>query len=945
MEEDYNRAKTELLNTALLDCVHGVVVYDKAWNVQFANRVFAQAHGYSIKSILQLSRTDIVAPDSHRSFSEFVRDLAVSEHCLREVNHCRIDGSIIRLYESNSVFYENENNPGGILCITCEEVTEKDKITDLMRSEERYRTLIENATIGFYRTSVEGKILFANPSLVEMLGYSSLEELSGRNLEQNGFEPGYPREKFKQLIGNRGEIRGLEFAWKRKDGETLYIRESAVEVKDEEGNTLYYDGTVEDISIRKQAEAKLGESEQKYRLLADNSTDLIFSIGLDTTLRYVSPAVKSLFGYTLEELTAIDYADLMAPDSLKKMYEIHAKWPEIQENHPGERFIQSMELEIIRKDGEHIWIEALVNPVWTDNDEIESLTGTARDITSRKIAEQARQRSEEILNAVSYAAERFLAKEYHDSDFVEALQFLGEATRVCRAYIFREYPGNSSESILRLEYSWVSSALPPGKKGFSLAGSSFEEAGIEKWREQLIAGKSMHGVISDFPESETIAFRKDQIKSLIVVPVSTGEKLWGFMGFDDCQTARQWSDPEIDALKTAANTFGAAIYRRQYEEEKRLLRERMHSSQKLESLGILAGGIAHDFNNLLQTIIGNANLIMDDAAGHPAVMEGIEHINTAVRQAAKLTQQMLAYSGRLNYDIEKANLNRQIINLKPLIKGIVTDDVVVDYCLKEDIPSIKADIAQLRQMILNLVMNSTEAIKGKGSVTIASGEQDLIQKKLNLYLASDHVREGRFVFLEISDDGEGMSQEVKNRIFDPFFTTKFTGRGLGMASVLGIVRAMGGAIQIASTVDEGTMVRIYFPAQVYAQDTDKKPEHDSLEMIGRGSILLLSSSIEGSNVCKRMLEKLGYNVFQIDSLRKSTSVLARKGNNTSTVLIDSIPNETDLDGTISYLNRLKPGLRICISEELKKTNSEAPDYDEFNFIAKPYRFSDFKVLF
>ncbi len=247
--------------------------------------------------------------------------------------------------------------------------------------------------------------------------------------------------------------------------------------------------------------------------------------------------------------------------------------------------------------------------------------------------------------------------------------------------------------------------------------------------------------------------------------------------------------------------------------EAKTRQQKMEHTQRLESMGVLAGGIAHDFNNILSAIMGNAELMEMDLEKNSPLKAPIGSIIKSSKRAAELAKQMLAYSGRGSFVIKPVNLTELLGEMTNLLEVSIGKQIEVVYHLDESLPTIKADVAQMQQVIMNLVINASEAIgKHPGEIRLASGvmeaDEEYIRRSQNL-----DARPGRFVWFEVSDSGCGMNEEIQKRIFDPFFTTKFTGRGLGMSALLGIVRGHGGTIHYSSVPDQGSTFRILFPLE------------------------------------------------------------------------------------------------------------------------------------
>ncbi|HMA92796.1 MAG TPA: ATP-binding protein, partial [Polyangiaceae bacterium] len=250
------------------------------------------------------------------------------------------------------------------------------------------------------------------------------------------------------------------------------------------------------------------------------------------------------------------------------------------------------------------------------------------------------------------------------------------------------------------------------------------------------------------------------------------------------------------------------------EEERRKLAVQVILSQKLESLGVLAGGIAHDFNNLLTSILGNAELALCELpVGHPACSY-LDDVEIVGRRAADLCRQMLAYSGKGRFVVQSVAINDLVREMDHLLSVSVGKKTSLTYQLARDLPCVMADVTQVRQIVMNLVTNASEAIAHEGgAIVVSTGVIDCDEGCFKDVVRDNTTHApGRYVYLEVRDDGCGMDRETVEKIFDPFFSTKFTGRGLGLPAVLGIVRGHQGALRVRSTVGHGTTIQILLPA-------------------------------------------------------------------------------------------------------------------------------------
>jgi PAS domain S-box-containing protein len=248
------------------------------------------------------------------------------------------------------------------------------------------------------------------------------------------------------------------------------------------------------------------------------------------------------------------------------------------------------------------------------------------------------------------------------------------------------------------------------------------------------------------------------------------------------------------------------------EEERRKLEEQIHTAQRLDSLGVLAGGIAHDFNNLLVAILGNADLALTDISPGSSAADRVGDIIASAKRAAKLAQQMLAYSGRGNFDVRTLDLNSIVEETVNLVRGAVSRKAALSQQHGQDIPPVRADALQLRQVLINLIINASESLgEDAGVVAVRTGIMECDRVYLSSTYLDDNLPEGVYSYIQVADTGCGMEEQVRGKMFDPFYTTKFTGRGLGLSAVLGIVRGHKGAIKVESNPGKGTTVTVLFP--------------------------------------------------------------------------------------------------------------------------------------
>jgi PAS domain S-box-containing protein len=375
------------------------------------------------------------------------------------------------------------------------------------------------------------------------------------------------------------------------------------------------------------------------------------------------------------------------------------------------------------------------------------------------------------------------------------------------------------------------------------------------------------------------------------------------------------------------------------EEDKKHLQEQLHQAQKLESLGVLAGGIAHDFNNILMAIIGNADLAMRDVSLSSPVQLKIDNIKTAAFRASDLCRQLLAYSGKGRFIVIPINLSSVVADMKNMLEISVSKMAKLRFTLKTEISVIEADVSQIQQIILNMVINASEAIGDKpGNITIVTGEMYCNRQYLDTINAYGEMSEGRYVFLDVTDDGCGMDKETIVKIFDPFFTTKFTGRGLGLAATLGIVRGHKGALKIYSEPGSGSTFRVFFPAvDGKAIDTTRQELEDD-DWQASGTVLIADDEEIVRKVCRNMLERFGFAVIDAANGRQAVEIFKANAEKISLVLLDLTMPEMGGEEVLREIRLIDPEVPVILSSGYNEQEviSRFIGKNLSGFVQKPY---------
>ena len=356
------------------------------------------------------------------------------------------------------------------------------------------------------------------------------------------------------------------------------------------------------------------------------------------------------------------------------------------------------------------------------------------------------------------------------------------------------------------------------------------------------------------------------------------------------------------------------------QEERIELERRLLHSQKLESMGIMAGGIAHDFNNLLMVVLGNLDLALEDLPPDSETRLSIENAIKAAERSAELSTQMLTYTGKTLYHSVDLDLNQLLEKNLDLLKLGVSQHVALNLEVGDTLPHIKGDADQLHRLVMNILVNASEAIGDQdGYVTIRTGVMDCDEACLDRSLLEAKSEQGRFVFLEVTDTGCGMDIEMQRKLFDPFFTTKFLGRGLGMAETLGIVKGHHGSIRVDSEIGKGTTVLVLFPPseQIEAPLVEVNGEAETKSPTGpvhlRKTILVVDDEELVRNMVLNRLRVLGYDTVAASDGREGVSVFKARSNEIDLVMLDfAMPRMNGIEA-FGELIRIKPDVKVIIS--------------------------------
>jgi two-component system, cell cycle sensor histidine kinase and response regulator CckA len=410
-------------------------------------------------------------------------------------------------------------------------------------------------------------------------------------------------------------------------------------------------------------------------------------------------------------------------------------------------------------------------------------------------------------------------------------------------------------------------------------------------------------------------------------------------------TGKRWigsysSTPVRDsagALIHVVATVRDITERRHLERELRAAEDRLRDAQKMESIGVLAGGIAHDFNNLLTGVIGNASLALESMPARDENRPFLEAVMTSANRAADLTRQMLAYAGKGRFLVGRVNLSETVREMVGLMRGAVPATIGIALHLEEQIVAVEADAGQIHQIVMNLVLNASEAIGERpGQIMVQTQTRKVdaamvAQSELN-------ISAGTYVCLEVEDTGPGMDETTKARIFEPFFTTKFTGRGLGLAAVHGIVRAYKGAVLVTTHPGKGAHFTVLLPAAGAVAPQKAEIGAQAQELYGQGTVLVVDDEEAVLEVAKTSLERFGYRVLVARNGIEAVETFARTPDQIAVVVLDLTMPLMSGEETLQRLREIRADVPVLLSSGYDQIDviKRFTGLGLAGFIGKPY---------
>jgi PAS domain S-box-containing protein len=673
-------------------------------------------------------------------------------------------------------------------------------------------------------------------------------------------------------------------------------------------------------------------SEDFLQILLDAIPVPVFYKDADGRYLGCNGAFEEYIQLKRDELIGRSVFDI-APPELAENY--HRRDKDLLDS-PGEQVYESS---VTTRDGQLRHVVFHKATFQKSDGSVGGIIGAILDITDCKKYQQqlqARLTGEAALAACTRA---LVAEGSPDDVLHNALGQLLETSSAGRIYVFQNSYDTQRGLCMSQTHEVVAPGVKPELDNPDLQALPYAE-GFDRWRDVFSEGGHIGGDVADFPPSEREILQAQGIVSILVLPIFAGGEWIGFIGFDAPQL-RTWSSEDVRMLRTVAETLGNYLGRLRAEANRREVEQQLQQSQKMESLGILAGGVAHDFNNLLMVITGNVDLAMMDARPEGAVHECLQEIKKAAQQAAKLSNQMRAFSGQGHAAVQPILLNSLIREMGDLLRASVSRRVEVICDLDKDLPAVQADPSQMNQVVMNLLLNAGESIgdhPGRIVVRTSLERPDEGERARATPTGTvEALPAGEYVCLEITDTGCGMDAGTLDRIFEPFFTTKFIGRGLGLAAVQGIVRGHRGGILLDSRPGAGTTVRVLLPVTPSTDPSPPQPA-DELPADRCPTILLADDEAAILQLGRTMLERAGYDVLTATDGRQALD-LAGQHPDIDVVLLDvSMPVMNGLEALPAIRKALpKAAVFLCSGYDENDTRRQLGITEDVGFLPKPFQ--------
>lgn len=771
-----------------------------------------------------------------------------------------------------------------------QDISERKRAEEALKiSGQRLTQIINFLPDATFAIDSDGKVIAWNLAIEKMTGVKAEDMLGKGNYEYAIPFYGNRRPVLIDLVGKWNEEVKQKYQYVKKEEDFLvsetydplvkpdgFLWNKASCLYDSNGEVIGAIESIRDITESKRTEEALRESEEKYRNILESIEDGYFEVDNAGNFTFFNDSLRNILGYSKDELMGMSNRQYVDEENAKKLYQTFNKVYSTGKADKG------FDLEIIRKDGSKRYVEASVSLRKDPEGQPTGFRGIVRDVTERKLAEEALRREEEkfrILVEKSPLGVSLIGEDGH-------YEYLNPKFIKMFGYTLEDIPAGRD---------WFIKAYPD---------SRYRHEVISTWIDDLEKCKTRESR----PRSFKVSCKDGSEKEVYFWPVTmeTGEQ---FVVHEDIT-------------------------------ERIRLEVQLQQAQKMEAIGTLAGGVAHDLNNILSGIVSYPELLLMDLPEDSPLRKPILTIKKSGERAAIIVQDLLTLARRGVSVSEVVNLNNiiseQLTSLEYEKLKSFHPDVQVETHFEKDLLNIKGSTAHLSKTVMNLISNAAEAMPDGGNIFIST-ENRYIDRPITGY---DHVEEGDYVTVTIFDTGIGISEEDIKKIFEPFYTKKVMGRsgtGLGMAVVWGTVKDHKGYINVESSEGQGTTFTLYFPVTREEIVSDISVLHIE-EYMGKGELILVVDDVEEQcEIASRILNKLGYSAISVLSGEEAVDYM--KDNSADLLVLDMIM-DPGIDGLETYkrILELHPGQKAIIASGFSETErvKEAQRLGAGKYIKKPY---------
>ncbi len=768
-----------------------------------------------------------------------------------------------------------------------QEVRERERAErTLFESERRYRELLENTQLVALILDLNKNVSFCNSYALSITGWTR-EELIGRPAE--GFVDAEYLSRLEEAIKTPSAAAGplpvTESPILTKAGSRRWIQWTCTVLRDDAGNAAGFASLGEDVTELKRLRAETAMRESEERFR---------KIFQEAAVGVAQIDLEGRITLANDQYCAILGAtrEELVGKSFRKFTHPQDVEPQVAQMNlllAGKIPSFSMEKRYIHKEGQVLWARVHGSSIRDHENRPTHFIKVLEDITERKKAEAAQRESEERFRNMA--------------DTAPVMIWVAGTDKRCTFFNkgWLAFTGRTIEE--ELGDGWAQGVHPDDlNRCITTYSSAFDERRTFQIEYRLRAA------------DETYRWVRDE------------------------------GIPRFGSDGVFAGYIGSAI---DVTEIKRSHEEAL-ARQKLESLGVLAGGIAHDFNNLLASIMADSELALADLAPGSVARDGVLRINAVALRAAEIVRELLAYAGKESAIFQPVEISALVREMMQLLKVSISKRAILRVNLPEDLPAVRANAAQIRQVVLNLVTNASESLGDDGGIiTVVIGR--VVVSRNSPAELRETLPEGNYLRLEVKDTGCGMTDEVKARMFDPFFTTKFTGRGLGLAAVQGIVRGHSGVINVTSAPGAGTGIEILLPLlDVMAPAELRRDAPRSDAEVGRasGTVLFVEDEDSLRVPVSKMLRRKGYAIIETSTGEAALDHFRVHQKDISVVLLDmTLPGMSGPE-IFAQLQVIRPGVKVIFTTAYSQQTlaNALAGGETFGFLRKPYHVADLLEL-